>query len=238
MAYCCESSGRLVRDSWPASFIKKLTALPPVEQLAVWQRVPQDYDNICTWGTVDRHEADHLRGYVLLYSPSASPVANQPTCITLRFYRVAESLNISPIGNYNGRKEAAPRALQYITLNGGSFPQQFEPQLRVIEHLQALTQSSLCCPVQMNIRKPNTIHLQRVVFTKARSGSSITPRSVLVLGDDPHGWATAIKNDWVIAHRIVTGIYTDSREMVRKPYTVIRRGDFVEVAAWFEAVKL
>ncbi len=62
-------------------------------------------------------------------------------------------------------------------------------------------------------------------------------RSSLVYGDDPHGWASAIQNDWVVDHKIFTGIYDEHGKPSKKPYTVIRVGDFVEVTTAVEIIK-
>ena len=40
-----------------------------------------------------------------------------------------------------------------------------------------------------------------------------------------------------MTHKILTGIYDESCTAVKKPYTVIRLGDFVEVVAGVEIVK-
>ncbi|KAI0643765.1 hypothetical protein C8Q79DRAFT_1012324 [Trametes meyenii] len=240
MAYCLASAGRLARELWPTTFNSCRPKLPPVDKLAEWQVVPAEYDDICAWATVDRYEnglTSIRHGYVLLYSPDISPVQNQPTPVLIQFHGVVEAMNISPIGNYNGRKEAAPRAIQYLTLGASSYYDAFSAQLKAIEHLQSFIASSLSCGVQTNVRNPGTIYFQRVVFAKARNAASTSPRSVLVFGDDPHGWALAVQRDWVVTHRIVTGIYNNEGVAVKKPYTVIRPGDFVEVAARLEIAK-
>lgn len=57
-----------------------------------------------------------------------------------------------------------------------------------------------------------------------------------MFGDDPFGWSTAIKNDWVVTHRIFTGAYEDGKA-VKKPYSTIRVGDFVEAVCTMEIVR-
>lgn len=63
-------------------------------------------------------------------------------------------------------------------------------------------------------------------------------RSALKFGDDPNGWMPTIKDSWVVTHRILTGVYGENGELAKKPYTVIRVGDFVEVGCTVEVVKL
>lgn len=53
------------------------------------------------------------------------------------------------------------------------------------------------------------------------------------LGDDPEGFADAIKRQWVVDHRVKTGIAGVGRAAV----TSIRKGDFVAVAATLDVVK-
>lgn len=79
--------------------------------------------------------------------------------------------------------------------------------------------------------------MSHIVNIQVRRDATRPTQSVLVFGDDPHGWAASVKREWVVTHKILTGVYDESQAAVRKLYTVIRVGDFVEVVASVEVVK-
>ncbi|OJT12032.1 hypothetical protein TRAPUB_9516, partial [Trametes pubescens] len=95
----------------------------------------------------------------------------------------------------------------------------------------------LNCTVEENTRRPGTIYFQCLVFTKVRRDAPAAVKSALVYGDDPHGWAAAVQNDWVVGHKVFTGIYDEHGKPSKRPYTVIRVGDFVEVTSSVDIVK-
>ncbi|KAI0662233.1 hypothetical protein C8Q70DRAFT_910049 [Cubamyces menziesii] len=235
----------LVRNAWPSRLTARMPKIDAIDKLASWQVVPLDYDDVCAWATVERQ--DDANGvqhpYVLLYSPDVAPRQDERLRVTLRFQGMVESLNISPLGNYDGRVEMASRAVQFLSLGPGTNVETFQHQLRAFENLRVFISSIMNCAVQTNIRKEGTLYFQRLVFTKVRHPSAVRRnatrplQSVLVFGDDPHGWAASVKRDWVVTHKILTGVYDSSQAAVRKPYTVIRVGDFVEVVASVEVVK-
>ncbi|KAH9899677.1 hypothetical protein C8Q73DRAFT_743560 [Cubamyces lactineus] len=239
MSHILARDSVLVRESWPRRLTVRLPKTESVEKLAPWQVMPIDYDDVCAWATVERQDnaysAQHP--YVLLYSPEVAPQHHERLRVSLRFQGVVEALNISPLGNYDGRIESASRAVQFLSLGPGTNPDVFQHQLRAFETLRVFLGSVMNCSVQTNIRKKDTLYFQRLVFTKVRRNSVTPVRSVLVFGDDPNGWAVKLQRDWVVTHKILTGIYDESCTAVKKPHTVIRLGDFVEVVASVEIVK-
>ncbi|EIW61753.1 uncharacterized protein TRAVEDRAFT_18354 [Trametes versicolor FP-101664 SS1] len=223
-----------------------------MSQLATWQIVPNEYDEICSWLAIDRSEegAKATHPFVLLYAPDISPIKDEPVKVSLRVYGVVESLSISPTGNYTGRKESAPRAVQFVSLTAGSFPDAFRVQLESIRDIRSYVGTVLGCTVEDSTRKPGTIYIQRMVFTKVRNrgapmelvrsvrrDAATKPKSAINFGDDPHGWTSEIKNDWVVTHKLSTGVYLEGGRAVKKPYSVIRPGDFVEVVCTVEITK-
>lgn len=145
--------------------------------------------------------------------------------------------------------------MQFVSLRPGQWPNAFEPQTNVLRDLRAYIGTVLGCSVDDSTRKPGTIYIQRKVFTKVsythladnirsrarvlqvRRDADAKPRSALVFGDDPNGWTSAIKNDWVVTHKIFTGVYDDNGKATKRPYTVIRVGDFVEVVCTIEIAR-
>ena len=94
----------LVRDVWPIRLTARLPKVDAIDKLAPWQVVPVDYDDVCTWATVERQDdANGIQHpYVLLYSPDVTPRQDERLRVTIRFQGVVEALNISPLGNYDG----------------------------------------------------------------------------------------------------------------------------------------
>ncbi len=160
-----------------------------MSELATWQVVPSEYDDICSWLAIDRSEdgAKAIHPFVLLYSPDMSPIKDERVKVSMRVYGIVESLSISPTGNYCGyvsaclactchskkrsfrRKESAPRAVQFVSLTAGSWPEAFEPQLQSIRDIRSYVGTVLGCTVEDSTRKPGTIYIQRMVFTKVSS---------------------------------------------------------------------
>ncbi|EIW58456.1 uncharacterized protein TRAVEDRAFT_47612 [Trametes versicolor FP-101664 SS1] len=239
MSYFMSNADVLTRTLWSPLLTERLPAITPPSVFADWQRVPHDYDGLCSWMLVNRTDegvrATHP--YVLLYSPTVCPVKGEDVRVVLRFHGVVESLNISPTGNYNGRKEAAPRAVQFLSLTGSSWNLPFDDQRRSLENIRAYVGTVLNCTVEDTTRRPGTIYFQRLVFTKVRRDAPSAVKSALVYGDDPHGWASAIQNDWVVGHKIFTALYDEQGKPTKKPYTIIRVGDFVEVSASVDIIK-
>ncbi|KAI0355618.1 hypothetical protein OH77DRAFT_1520720 [Trametes cingulata] len=229
---------KLVRDEWPPVLTARLAPLH-MNDLAPWQLVPSDYDELSNWLTVSRTEegAKATHPFLLLYSPDVSPIKDSRVRVTLRVLGIVESVNISPLGNYNGRKEAAPRAVQFISLTGGAWSDVFDRQRKSLDNIRSFVGTVLNCDVEDSTRKPGTIYFQRLVFTKVRRDSPVKPRSVLVFGDDPHGWSSSIRDDWVVTHKISTGVYNETGKPYKRHYSAIRPGDFVEVISTVDIIK-
>ncbi|KAI0357518.1 hypothetical protein OH77DRAFT_1435757 [Trametes cingulata] len=201
--------------------------------------VPAHYDELSDWLMVDRTEegAKATHPFLLLYSPEVSPIKDSRVRVTLRVLGIVESVNISPLGNYNGRKEAAPRAVQFISLTGGAWAETFDKQRKTLDNIRSFVGTVLNCVVEDSTRKPGTIYFQRLVFTKVRRDAPVKPRSALVFGDDPHGWSSSIRDDWVVTHKISTGVYSETGKPYKRHYTAIRPGDFVEVVSTVDIIK-
>ncbi len=71
---------------------------------------------------------------------------------------------------------------------------------------------------------------------QARNADGKAVKSMLRLGDDPQGYAKDIQSAWVVAHRVLTGKREQGRSSSHPP-SIIRVGDFVEVAASVDIVR-
>ncbi|EIW60989.1 uncharacterized protein TRAVEDRAFT_119574, partial [Trametes versicolor FP-101664 SS1] len=229
--------GVLIRDVWNSDLTTLLPKSESYPNLAQWQVVPQVYDDLCAWALVERsdEETGTFRPFMLLYHPDIYPSSSAPTIVSMRFHGVVESLNILP--------EKAARSIQYISIDSGGCDDAFNLQLAIIDNIKAYLLSTLKGNnIESHNNKPGTIFFHRPVFTKVSNRLSISStlrvlRSALVLGDDPHQYALNIRREWLVTHRIVTGLYNNDHSVCKRPYNVIQKGDFVEVKCHVEVMR-
>lgn len=64
--------------------------------------------------------------------------------------------------------------MQFLSLTSGSWPDAFQSQLESIRDIRSYVGTVLGCAVEDSTRKPGTIYLQRLVFTKVSSKGEVT----------------------------------------------------------------
>ncbi|KAI0682873.1 hypothetical protein C8T65DRAFT_595945 [Cerioporus squamosus] len=233
----------LVRELWPPPIAATLAALDDgvsteMDSLPPWTVVPDDYDELCGWAIIMPDEVDKGNS-VLLYSPDINPLDNgEQLKVSIILHGVVEAVNLNPLGNWNGMKETTQRAVQYVTLGAGSWPEIFGKQVEALGKIKDFVGSVLRDDIGDYTRSPETtIYCHRPVFTRVRAFfPQERVKSVLKAGDDPHGRAKIVEKMWVVGHRVRTGIRTGEENHSRPP-SVIRVGDFVEVAACIDIIR-
>lgn len=152
---------------------------------------------------------------------------------------------------YASEIEHAPKAVQSLTLTGGTAKEAFGAQTRALANIRELIYKQLVLPSPAPHGTHGDILLKRRVFTKVSTRSrslkvevliknGLCPRvqvqpsrestSALTRQDDPLGRAAKIAHMWRVEHRLVVGIQRENGSIVRTNPLVIRRGDFVDVA--------
>ncbi|KAI0351824.1 hypothetical protein OH77DRAFT_1523736 [Trametes cingulata] len=229
MSYFC-SGNRLVRDMWPEFLSKHMDTLLEKDDLASWAVVPDTYDGMGEWAIVMPLDEGRANESTLLYGGDNTPSADgNPVRVSVVLHGIVQSVNLRALGNYKGRRGAVQRAVQYLTLGGDAWTEAFDAQLHALRCMKEYVGEVLRTTVHDAAHTEGTIHFHRPVFTPAASGLP----SQLRLGDDPEGLAAGLERQWVVAHRVHTGIVDSGRAAS----TCIRQGDFVAVAAAVDVVK-
>ncbi|OBZ77797.1 hypothetical protein A0H81_02175 [Grifola frondosa] len=154
--------------------------------------------------------------------------------LTVRLQGFIDSLNLKPLGNWNGHDHDAPRAIQFINLSSGGFMPPFTAQKEAMANLRAMISESVGGDTEHDSLEGSNIVLKRRVFTRVRP--THTPSSALRVGDDPTGKAARIASRWIVDHRISAAIQHVDGRIVPATHMAFHKGDFVDVAVFAEVV--
>ncbi|KAH9848085.1 hypothetical protein C2E23DRAFT_740292, partial [Lenzites betulinus] len=224
---------QLARDLWPSGMGRLTNDKDELKDLPSWRVVPSTFEGLCQWLFVDR---DDGQSTVLIHPEHHDQEKLQ---VTLRLQGIVADANLNALGNWNGDVLHAPKAVQTLTILGGSCKEPFGAQQRTLAHIRELVLKLLCLPSAAPSQNGHNIVLKRRVFTKVQSSSSSsdTP-SALTTSDDPAGRALKIVHMWNVDHRIMVGVQREDGTIARANPLVIRRGDLIDVAATIQVISM
>lgn len=153
----------------------------------------------------------------------------------------------------------APKAVQSLTLVGGGCTEAFEPQLLAMDNVKEKVLCLLSRGHDIPDEPSSKLVLRRRVFQKVSFSFEIS-RSlefdiltlerqvggtddvvqpvVIPVSEDPVGRVRKMQHMWAVTHHIVGGIQQPDGRVTRANPSIIRPGDFVDVAVTIQVVSL
>ncbi|KAI0059790.1 hypothetical protein BV25DRAFT_1782880, partial [Artomyces pyxidatus] len=240
----------LVRDMWPAHVGRMCHDTVEFDAMTDAEKVPGSFEDLCDWAYVihDTESPDHSRQFILLYQPSALGLVasnySNPVEVCIRFQGFLSTHNLSALGNWNGDETSAPKAIQFLNIVAGRFPEVFAPQKDVVQDMRTfLTRALLYEERDMSVvdslanEKDDKIYFQRRVFKKVLGQGTDLP-SILTGVDDPYGRADAVIDSWRVVEKIAFGRQTADGRLERCNPLIFRSGDFVDVSAKVDIINI
>ncbi|OBZ77424.1 hypothetical protein A0H81_02760 [Grifola frondosa] len=223
--------GGLIRKLWPYQIGVPLKDKGDVSNLPAWKLVPPTSEEISEWIVVEPVESnlDGVERPTILYHPSLMGVK---TKVSIRVQGFVESVNIGPLGNWDGKEHSAGAAMQHLTLSGGGLSKPFTSQLEAIEEFRMAVMSYIdhdFDPIPQTVELER-LHLSRRVFYKIPLTPRKNIRSALRAGDDPRGSAAKIAHRWKVPFRVRLGVQHEDGKIVPTSQIGIRKGDFIDVS--------
>ncbi|TFK79953.1 hypothetical protein K466DRAFT_504724, partial [Polyporus arcularius HHB13444] len=222
----------LARDLWPGGSGRLVNDSEDIQNLPARRVVPAALEDMFSWLCVDSGCGSSANVWI---HPDIADGRRVP--VVLRLQGIVRQSLLTALGDWDGQREGAPKAMQRLTLTGSCYTDAFLPQLRAVDHIKtAVLQLMGRRGVQYN-GDPNCIYLKRRVFTKVGPctepglGVSLTP------GEDPAGRAGRIRHMWYVEKRVQASV-PQAGKLVRANPLTFQPGDLVDVAASVQAVTM
>ncbi|KAI0054377.1 hypothetical protein BV25DRAFT_1817153, partial [Artomyces pyxidatus] len=220
----------LIRDEWPNAVARLAQDEKEFEDMTFDETVPQSFEAICEWGYLHHmaNNRDMARGFVLLYRPT-DPVfvkrdIRNSVEVNIRFQGFLGDHNLKPLGNWRGTPDTIHKAVQYLRLQSGPFPELMEGQVSCIENIKRFVFRHILDPedaaaaIRAFDMVDDSISFQRRVFTKA---SGITNA----------GKTAPFHRFWRVTTKLDLGRKTAEGRAERCNHLLFSPGDFVDVTA-------
>ncbi|KAL6304475.1 hypothetical protein BKA93DRAFT_693789, partial [Sparassis latifolia] len=207
------------------------------EDLLLWHMVPSCFDGICAWAEleVEQRQNGSMR-HVLIYSPTL--LYDLKKHVTIRLQGFLGKTNITTFGNWNGKEGGAVHAVQYLTLTSQGCNDAFTAQVKALEGIHKFVARSLNREMDSLDVEPDSICLQRRVFTKVDNEGEFHAASDYRNQDSRVGAAQKMQRCWVVSHTIKTGLRLENGSVTHTSHIVFRPGDFVDVSMFADVIEL
>ncbi|KAL1941338.1 hypothetical protein VTO73DRAFT_7155 [Trametes versicolor] len=225
----------ILHSVWPNDLGRASQQTKNMQVRNSWRFVPEDFDTLCDWATIEDDEGDSTEGRSikhLVYDSSVLPEGQVggPFVVTVVLQGFLGESSLATLGNWRGKEADAPHAVHCLKLHSGGCDVAFSAQRRVLDDLRHLIHMQVGGDVRVVDDDPNTISLRRAVFSKVRATTGQAPGILLNDTNDPFKAARKIATRWRIDHVIDTSVRRPNGANMRVAADVLKTGDFVEVS--------
>ncbi|OBZ71252.1 hypothetical protein A0H81_08556 [Grifola frondosa] len=216
---------------WPYDIGIPIKDIATLKKLPAWKVMPATAEEISEWLVVESIESkvDRVERPTVLYHPS---LKDKKTRVTIRLQGFVESINLAPLGNWDGKEHTAGGTLQHLTLTDGGLTKVFKHQLDSLDELHYAILSFMRHDTH-ELDRPSecpNICLGHRVFHKIPLVNRKQILNALRAGDDPTGKAAKICERWRVPFRIGLGVQHEDGKIVRTTQLAVRKGDFMDVS--------
>ncbi|KAL1942560.1 hypothetical protein VTO73DRAFT_6162 [Trametes versicolor] len=233
MAFIQASDSTLARDLWPDRRGRLINDVSELDTLPPRKIVPFDYDSLSSWVCVDPCGVD--TSCAAWIHPDAAG-DNERIEVSVRVQGFVHKASLGMLGNWNGTAMGAPKAVQTVTLVSGGCGAAFDPQVTALENLKDRVLCMLSRSDDVADVSPSQIVFRRRVFQKVGGCDTSPPPVEVPVAEDPLRRARKIEHMWVVTHTIAGGIQQPDGRITRVNPSVIRVGDFVDVAMTLQVI--